>query len=240
MHRKKSLKEIDKMSPHERWQLACDKLSNSKNTGVVSTLLEHMRAHENTHWLVYESHVSDQVPRSYAAHAFVELQKSVLHYEIMRLCTFWDPVDLDSRSIPTITALADCSGVSKHVYDDHFSHYENYDPAYARKWGARARQRLRRGIRVTTEVEGSETLRHVKNYRDKLAHQLEQTREEKRGAVPMARYGDERRLLRKTMTVVNNLYLSLNGTGFDWDGSRKMHERNAEAFWKGMEIKILR
>ena len=56
----------------------------------------------------------------------------------------------------------------------------------------------------------------------------------------MARYGDERRLLRKTMTVVNNLYLSLNGTGFDWDGSRKMHERNAEAFWKGMEIKILR
>lgn len=228
------------MSSNERWQLAKDKLSNADNEGLVPTLLGHIRAHENTRWLVYSSHLSDQIPRSYAAHAFVELQKSVLHYEIVRLCTFWDAVDLDGRSIPTIVALADCPGVSKCVYDDHFAHYEHSDIDWAKQWGAKARRRLRDGIRGAKEVEQSDVLRHTRNYRDKLAHQLEQTAEERQGAVPMPRYGDERKLLGKTVTAVKRLYLSLSGTGFAWDSAKWMHKRNAEALWKGISIKVLR
>ena len=240
MHKDQSLNAIRKMTPDQRWRLAREKMSNSDNEGVVPTLLQHMRAHENTRWLVYNSRLSDQVPRSHAAHAFTELQKSVIHFEIVRLCTFWDPVDLDSRSIPTIVALADCSGVSQCVYDDHFSHYQAFDLDRSRKWGTQSRRRLRTGIRGANEIEGSELLRHARNFRDKLAHQLEQTREEKRSVVPQPRYGDERKLLRKTVTIVNRLYLSLNGTGFDWDTARAMHKRNAEAFWKGVKIKVLR
>jgi len=228
------------MSPHDRWQLAREKLSDSGNAGVVPTLLGHMRAHENTRWLVYSSCLASQIPESHAAHAFIELQKSVLHFEIVRLCTFWDTVDLDSRSIPTIVALANCSDVSKCVYDDHFSQYQNFDLTRAKEWGSLARRRLRAGIRGAHEIENSNLLRHVRNFRDKLAHQLEQSREEKRTAVPKPRYGDERKLLGKTITTVNRLYLSLNGTSFAWDSAKAMHKRNAEAFWNGVTIKVLR
>lgn len=240
MHKEKSLREIEKMPPRERWILACDKLSNTDNAGVVPTLLGHMRAHENTHWLVYSSHLSKQIPPSHAAHAFSELQKSVLHYEIVRLCSFWDPVDLDSRSIPTIVALADCSGVSQCVYDEHFSLYRNYDTKWAKKSGNKARRRLREGILDAKKIEGSDVLRSVRNYRDKLAHQLVHTREETKAAVPSPRYGDERKLLGKTVSIVDRLYTSLNGNSFAWDDAKAMHKRNAEAFWKGLSINVLR
>jgi hypothetical protein len=240
VHREKSLREIGKMSPIERWQLARNKMSASDNAGVVSALLEHMKAHENTRWLVYRAHLSRQIPSSYAAHAFAELQQSALHYEIVRLCSFWDQVDLDSRSIPTIVALSDCSGVSQCVYDDHYSHYGHLDFGLAKSSGRKARRQLRTAIRGAKEIEESEILRKVKNYRDKLAHQLDQTNQDKKAAVPLPRYGDERKLLGKTLTAVNRLYVSLNGTGFSWDSAKAMHSRNAEAFWKGITIKVLR
>ncbi|SLN27771.1 hypothetical protein ROA7450_01131 [Roseovarius albus] len=238
MHKEKSLKEIHKVSPQERWQLACKKLRGEDSTGAVSSLLQHMREHENTQWVVYTSQLSGQLPRSYAAHAFSQLQNTLLEYEIVRLCTFWDPIDLDSQSIPTIVALADCQGVSNCVYEDHFSHYASFDLSLAKNWSAKARRQLRTGIRGAYSIEESDILKSVKNFRDKLAHQLEQTREEKRGAVPLPRYGDEKKLLRKTITVVNNLYLSLNATGFDWQGAKEINRRNAKAFWKGVTIQV--
>ncbi len=240
MNKERSIKEIEKLSTEDRWLLARENLSDSENEGAVPALLDHIRAHENTRWLVYSSIMTEQIPRSYAAHAYFELQKSVLHYEIMRLCTFWDPVDLDSRSIPTIAALADCSGVSECVYCDHLSHYQSVEHGIAKKLGTKARRDLRTGIRGSHEIEGSDVLRHVRNFRDKLAHQLEKTRREKNSAVPLPRYGDERKLLGKTITTVNRLYLSLSGTGFDWDSAKKMHKRNAEALWKGVTISVLR
>jgi hypothetical protein len=56
----------------------------------------------------------------------------------------------------------------------------------------------------------------------------------------LPRYGDERKLLRRTITIVDHLYVSLNGTGFDWSSAKSMHKRNAEAFWKGVKIEVMR
>lgn len=240
MREKESLEKIEKMSPEERWQLAAKKLSDTDNGGIVDTLLGHMRAHENTRWLVYNAELTDQIPRSYAAHAFTELQKSALNYEVIRLCSFWDKVDFDSRSIPTIVALADCSGVSDHVYNKHYSQYQDHDPELARRWGIKGRRLLRAGIQAAKQVAQSDTLLNVRNYRDRLAHQLEITYCEKRSAVPLPRYGDERKLLEKTVKIVGFLYRSISGTGFDWTSSKAMHVRNAEAFWKGVKIEVLR
>lgn len=239
MHKEKSLKEISKMSAIDRWSAAREKLSNKDNRGVVPTLLNHMRVHENSRWLNYQPHLADQVPKSHAAHAFRSLQISNLHYEFIRICTFWDPIDLDSNSIPTIVALADDPGVSQRVYDDHFANYAN-DRDRAKEWGRKARRRFRDGIRGAQELETSDILRSARNFRDKLAHQLEQTREEKKGPVAFPKYGDERKLLGKTITAVNRLYLSLNGAGFAWDSAKKIHRRNAKSFWKGVTIEVLR
>jgi AbiU2 len=240
MRKEQSLKEIAKMAASARFKLARAKLSNDNSEGLVPALLNHLRLHENTRWLIYSPHLADQIPKSRAAHAFASLQMSSLHYEIIRLCTFWDPVDLDSRSIPTVVALADCPEVSKYVYDDHYMHYERHDEALAKDWGNKARRRLRDGVRGALEIERSDILRHTRNFRDKLAHQLERTAEEKRGPVPPPLYGDERKLLGKTVTTVNRLYLSLNGTGFAWDSAKRMHKRNAKAFWKGAKFNVLR
>jgi hypothetical protein len=239
MHEKQSLKEIANMSASERWCAAKEKLSNKDNRGAVPALLNHIRVHENSRWLNCRPHLAEQVPSSHAAHAFHSLQVSNLHYEFIRICTFWDPIDLDSNSIPTIVALADNPGVSQCVYDDHFAHYAN-DSDRAKEWGSKARRRLRDGIRGAKKLETSDILRSARNFRNKLAHQLERTSEEKqRGPVAQPSYGDERKLLGKTITAVNRLYLSLNGTGFAWDNAKQMHRRNAESFWKGVNIQVL-
>lgn len=224
----------------DRWNLARNKLSDSKGRGLVSEILALMRTHENARWLVYSSHLSDQIPTSHAAHAFSDLQRSVLHYEIVRLCTFWDQVDLDSRSIPTIVALADSRDVSDIVYKDHYSHYEDFDDAYARRWGNSARRRLRCGIRGAKEIASSDILTHVRNYRDRLAHQLERTRAEAAADVPSPRYGDEKWIYERTITTIKRLYVSLSGASMDWSGAKAIHKRNADSFWNGVKINVLR
>ena len=240
MYKHQSIKEIGSMTASRRLKLAQDKLSNDKNEGVVNEVLSQLSNHENTRWILYSSHLAQQVPTSYAANAFNSFRIGVLHYEIIRLCSFWDPIDLDSRSIPTIVALADCRGVSDLVYGENFSHYENFRKDIAKESATKARTRLRTGIRRALKIEKSEMLKHTRNFRDKLAHQLEKTRREKDEPIPAPLLGDEGKLLRQTVTVINNLYLSLNGTSFAWDEAKHMRKRNAQALWKGVTIKPLR
>ena len=45
------------------------------------------------------------------------------------------------------------------------------------------------------------------------------------------RYGDETALVEDTVAVADALHLGLNGTSFDWNGSRQMARRNAAALW---------
>lgn len=239
MRKEKSIKIISEMTAAERLCAAKEKLNNKDDRGAVHALLNHMRVHENSQWLNYRPNLVDQVHSSHAAHAFNSLQLSNLHYEFIRICTFWDAIDLDSKSIPTIVALADNRGVLRCVYDDHFAHYAN-DKDRAKEWGTKARRRLSDGIRGAKEIETSEILRSARNFRDKLAHQLEQTREEKKGPVAPPKYGDERKLLGRTITAVNRLYLSLNGVGIEWDSAKRMHRRNAESFWTGVTIEVHR
>lgn len=228
------------MSANERYRRARDKLANDQNEGTVPALLNHLRVHENTRWLVYSGHLPKQIPTSHAAHAFNALQLSALHYEIIRLCTFWDPIDLDSRSIPTIIKLADNPDVLECVYNDHFANHGQQNNGYAKEWASKARRRLRDGIREAKKVEASDMLRRTRNFRDKLAHQLEVTHAERKGSVQASLYGDEKRLLQNTVTTVKRLYLTLNGASFDWSGARRIHRRNAEAFWSGITVNVRR
>lgn len=230
------------MTAQERLTLARSKLSDSSDDGAVAALIQHMRGHENTRCVIYAPQLSDQIPRSYAAHAFSELQRTLLHYEIVRLCTFWDYEDLDGRSIPTIVALADSRDVTQLVFDDHFSHYDKMDNDLGRRHGEKARRRLREAVRSAKGIIASDLLRQTKNYRDKLAHQLETTQEERNATapIPLPKYGDERKLLDRTVRVVDLLYSSLNGTSFDWRGTKAMHRRNAEALWLGIRVTVLR
>lgn len=88
MRPEKSLEGIGAMSDRKRWKLAQEKLSGAHDCGAVQNLIDHVRTHQNVQQLVYSSRLAEQIPTSYAAHAFADLQKSMLHYEVIRLCTF--------------------------------------------------------------------------------------------------------------------------------------------------------
>ena len=61
--------------------------------------------HEANAVIIYSQQLSEQIPRSYAAHAFNQFQVSMHLFEVMRLCAIWDKPSPDRESIPSIIAL---------------------------------------------------------------------------------------------------------------------------------------
>jgi hypothetical protein len=55
----------------------------------------------------------------------------------------------------------------------------------------------------------------------------------------VAKYSDEKQLFKITLKVVDWLYLGLSGTSFRWDMAHQNERRYAEAFWRGMTVKVL-
>ncbi|MES2846920.1 MAG: hypothetical protein V4747_18025 [Pseudomonadota bacterium] len=240
MYEDKSRKKINTLTPKERLEIARNKLSNDQDKGLVPSLLNHLQMHENNRWLVYSDLLANQIPRSHAAKAFSSLQMNALHYELIRICSFWEKLDFDGISIPTVVALAESPDVMHLVHANHLGQY----PADEGRWredGARlALCRLHYGIQEAKEIAGSELLKQMRNHRDKLAHQLEQTRLELGGPlIPLPKFGDERKLLQKTVKIVNRLYMSISGIGFAWNESWSMSKRNARALWCGVSIEVL-
>src|SRR5262249_38071459 len=63
--------------------------------------------HESNTLVIYSPKMSAQIPRSFAAHAFNQFQRSMHLFEIIRLCGLWDPSGTDRESIPTMVELFD-------------------------------------------------------------------------------------------------------------------------------------
>ena len=79
------------------------------------------------------------------------------------------------------------------------------------------------------------------NLRDKhLAHSLEITWREKNGPVQPMKYGDETKLLDASIPILESLYCWVNGTGFSFENSQMIDQRNAEALWTGCKFVDLR
>jgi hypothetical protein len=57
-------------------------------------------------------------------------------------------------------------------------------------------------------------------------------------SVAHVKYGDETVLLEETVAIANALQHGLNRTAFDWDGSRKIARRNAQALWDNCAFHI--
>ena len=56
--------------------------------------------HELNAVVIYSQKLSEQIPRSYAAHAFNQFQRSMHLFELVRLCAMWDGPGDDRESIP--------------------------------------------------------------------------------------------------------------------------------------------
>src|SRR3954467_6281814 len=94
---KKKKQTIESLPPQERIALA-----KAKMPKVLDYFLYVLELHANNSFVVYSPLLADQIPYSFAAHAFTVFQRSMYQIEIVRLCAIWDSVDLDKENIPTV------------------------------------------------------------------------------------------------------------------------------------------
>jgi hypothetical protein len=199
--------------------------------------------HETNQIVVNTDTLRKQVDVSYAANAYNNFHRALQEIEVVRLCSLWDRGEKDAFSIPTVIDLID--------NDDVIAFMSRFAGETRRSIGEREerqeRRRIcvltRRAIQETREILGSETLKHVVNFRNKhIAHATALTRREREeGNVPLPspNIGDETVLLDRTLNILERLDLCVRGRSFNWKESQKIAKRNAEYLWHGVTIKVL-
>jgi AbiU2 len=243
---------FEQMTTSERVQAA-----RAKAERVVDHLLYLLALHENNAIIVYSDTLVSQIPRSYAASAFNVFQEVMYHFEIVRLCALWDRAwpDLSRESIPTVLALIDNANVVEALVEETRASWTGVSPVdpseepdtdaavrellgrlseqRAQEEATKARDGLKNSIAKGRNIETSALLAHVRNLRDKhLAHSVTKTSHQERRTVLPVKYGDERKLLVESVSLVEALRLWVNGKGLSFDKSREIARRNAEALWK--------
>lgn len=249
----------------EAMQLADRIISaRQKMPRVVDHLLYLLELHENNALVLYSSTLSSQIPQSHAANAFLVFQRGMHQFEIVRLCALWDGADLDKENIPTVIELIDhpeiietlaqeiaafWGGVEGHLLnpsaDSNLAEIEiealrANEKQFGQNQADKARNSLQKAIAESKEILSSPKYASIKNLRDKqLAHSLSETRREKKsGPVAPMKYGDERDLLEKSLSIVESLYCWVNGTGISFANSREIDQRNAKALWEACSFDI--
>ena len=240
-------------------------LAKARIQRVLDHLLYVIELHANNEFVVYSNTLSSQIPRSYAANAFLVFQRSMYQIEVVRLCALWDRAELARENIPTVIELIDDSEIIEKVGDENLRYWEggdmrimnpSADPKMAelerqatvaadQKFGeqqaAKAKAELRHAIAISRDIKSSAMLASVMNTRDKhLAHSLIFTRREMDGPVAPMKIGQETALLKASVSIVEKLYRVITGKGFMIDDAQEIDHRNAEALWKGCKFDVLR
>lgn len=234
-----------------------------KLVGHIATLF---LMHEANGLVVYSPKLSEQIPRSYAAHAFNQFQRSMHLFEIVRLCALWDPPDSDRESIPTIIELFNEPALVDQIARDWHDLYANEaepsdldrssDPelvtarkawwkknrsAFAQKEEQQVREKLAFAADKAAEVRSSLRLKVMRKFRNAyIAHNLTLPEPDLTTVekVTSVRYGDETALLEDTIAVADALHSALNGTSFDWEESKQIARKNAAALWDNCAFDI--
>jgi hypothetical protein len=251
---------FEKMSVSERIRLAKEKTKR-----VVDHLHYLLELHENNAIVLYTSTLSQQIPESFAANAFNVFQQGMHQFEIVRLCALWDSSELEKENIPTIIELIDHPNVIDTLAQETASHWQGMngevlnpsddpeqramerqalqriDEQFGQEQAQRACDELRKAIADSRAIIASGRHASIMNLRDKhLAHSLSTTRREKKGPLPLMKYGDERQMLDASLPIVEALYCWVNGTSLSFEDSRMIDRENAKALWDGCTFTIIR
>lgn len=248
----------DRLSDEQRVERAKD---------LTNKLVDHARGliamAENNAVVLYSDTLSSQIPRSFAANAFNEMQRSMHFYYLVRLSAIWDKPSSDRESIPSVLALIDKAAVLEHFADDTFDYHASTaeprdlnpssDPEERRirseYWVRHCRERaeverlkVKRWTafvrRIVPRVEQTCISNSLRPFRDGyIAHNLEASVVNKGNPIKL-RYGDETKLLKLTVRIVDRLHLALNGAGFAWDMAQEQASRNANELWSSCRFEL--
>ena len=217
--------------------------------------------HEANAAIIYSTQLSAQIPRSYAAHAFNQFQHSMHLFEIIRLCAIWDKPATDRESIPTIIVLFNEPQLIDQLVNDardfhamqappdsirqddndHKSWWKKDRKEFADLVEDTIRDKLSFAVEKVTEIRNSSRLKALMDFRDRyIAHNLDIPQSTLSGTanVENLKYNDETTILEDTIAVADALHHGLNQTGFDWNGSREIARKNANALWSNCTFDI--
>jgi hypothetical protein len=171
------------------------------------------------------------------------------------LCALWDRAKEDKKkkvipteeSIPTIIELIDLPEVIDALEKKVKGQWPSDDDEFAHEQAKKARKELEKAIKDVRKISKSSMLRSTMNVRHKhLAHSLTKTNLEaamaskKKRVAPM-KYGYERKLLFKSLPIVEVLHRGINGAGFSsFARSQEAARKHAGALWKGCTFDIRR
>jgi hypothetical protein len=222
--------------------------------------------HEANAQVVYSPGLSQQIPRSYAAHAVRQFQISMHLFEIVRLCALWDNPAKDRESIPTVIALFNEPDlIERHIAEVGASvtnqapppDFNDGDDAELQSvkdswWRGDANAMAKRVRAITcnkltcaceraANLVYSPRLKALRRFRYRyIAHNLDLPQPDLASpvTVEVTRYGDETAILDETVAIVDALHHGLNQTAHDWEGSRKIARRNASELWNNCTFMV--
>jgi hypothetical protein len=240
--------------------------AKAKTERLVRHVLYVLELHENNRIVFYSPTLASQIPTSHAANAFVVFQHGLYQFEIVRLCALWDSAEPEKENIPTVMELIDDPEIIEVLAAETASHWQRQpvsisnpsdDPSihaieveairrsdheFGEQQAQQTRNELRKCIDDSRAILASPKHASIMNLRDKhIAHALTETRRERRvGFVDPMKYGDEKDMLDTSLSIVQRLFSGVNGTSFDFDASRKIDRKNAEALWSACKFDIKR
>ena len=217
--------------------------------------------HEANKIIGYSDALSSQIPESYAGHAFRDFTTAMFRYELMQLMSLWerpeDSLDRTAYSIQTVVGLINDPDVLQalkleqyHYHASSRSLISNFpddaelreailasekisQEALGKEQARLCEKDLNRSIRLAKLTCESDYFEGLKNFRDKVAHSLSETRLEHRKQSPIrVEYGFEKRLLRNTIKLIETFYSWINGVSFSIDTDRRDFAKMcAEELW---------
>jgi hypothetical protein len=184
-------------------------------------------------------------------------------YFLVRLSAIWDKPSSDRESIPSVLALIEKQSVKDRFVDATYEYHAtmaeprrltpttepveqsmlaDHWAAFRKRRAEEESEKVKRWItfvtRIVPRAEHSFVATSLRPFRDGyLAHNLEAAAVNKGNPIKI-KYGDEAKLLRLTIRIIDRLHLSLNGTGFAWDMAREQAIRNASELWSSCKFDI--
>ena len=221
-------------------------LAKAKTDRAVDHLLYLLALHENNAIITYSDRLSSQIKFAHAAEAFKVFRSGLYQFEVVRLCALWDRAKEDKKkkkipteeSIPTIIELIDLPRVIDALEKKVKRQWPKPDDKkFAHEQAQKARVELEKAIKDVRKISKSSMLRSTMNVRHKhLAHSLSKTKP----GIARMKYGYERKLLFKSLPIVETLHRWINGKGFSLARSQENARNHAEALWKGCTFDIKR
>ena len=224
---------------------------------LTQKIIEVVDLASNCEYFVYKDTLARQIPPSHAGHAFTSVQDALFRQLVVRTVAIWDHAASNTISIPTAIELIDDPAVIHCLQEEHFdAHAErgfrNLNPSedpdleeaiqvyfrisqrnFAATQAEKADAHLAACIEAVRDLERDKLILPIRNLRDHISHSLFKTRRELSAPVARLKYGEERDLRNKSISLIQDLYTWVNGVSFDIAGDCvEQADRNAKDLWE--------